>query len=217
MKILVAMEFSGRIRSAFRERGHDAWSCDFLPAEDHSPYHIQGNVFSHHTINRDWDMLIAHPDCTFLTRAGARWQSIPWRAEAMQMGLYTVRALWALPIRFKAIENPPGRLSTLWMPPTQTVQPHWFGEPEFKATCWWLDGLPPLVPTSQLVVPTKGTEEFNRWSKVHWAAPGPQRGKERSRTPLGVAAAIAEQWGAMPQPGPMAYRARPQPGVLSFA
>ncbi len=111
------------------------------------------------------------------------------------MGLYAVRTLWALPIRFKAIENPPGSLSTLWRKPTQIVQPHWFGEPEFKATCWWLDGLPPLVPTNQLLVPAKGTEEYNRWSKVHRAAPGPQRWRERSRTPLGVSAAIAQQWG----------------------
>lgn len=210
--MLVAMEFSGRIRTAFRIRGFDAWSCDYLPAEDGSEFHIQGNVFAHEVVSAGWDLLIAHPDCTFLTKSGARWQSIPWRAEAMQAAVYTVRALWALPIPRKAIENPSGRLSSLWRRPTQTVQPYWFGVPEFKGTCWWLDNLPPLVATDMLTPPANGTDEWKRWSRVHRAAPGPQRRKERSRTPFNVAEAIAVQWGARLQPGFEQRSARPQPG-----
>jgi hypothetical protein len=110
---------------------------------------MQTNVFSHTVVNGGWDGMIAHPECTFLTRAGARHMSIPWRREAQMAAVYNVRALWAFPIRLKAIENPVGRLSTLWRKPDQVIQPHMFGHPEFKATAWWLDGLPPSSrPTS---------------------------------------------------------------------
>ena len=194
MRIVVLMECSGRIREALRRRGHDAWSCDLQAAEDGSPFHIQDNVFSHDVVNGGWEGMIAHPDCTFLTVAGARWQSIEWRREAMQMALYTVRALWAMPIPVKAIENPIGRLSTLWRKPTQVVQPHWFGDPAFKATCWWLDGLPKLVPTNRLRVPAKGTDEWKAWNAVHYESPGRDRKKNRSRTFPGMAEAVASQW-----------------------
>lgn len=197
MKWLVAMECSGRIRDALRARGHDAWSCDFKPCEADPRWHIQDNVFSHEVVNGGWDGMIAHPDCTFLTVAGARWMSTPWRAEAMQAALYTVRALWAFPIKRKAVENPIGRLSTLWRKPSQVIQPHMFGEPEFKATCWWLDGLPLLKPTRQLAIPARGTDEWRRWNRVHRESPGDDRDERRSRTLQGIADAVAEQWGGV--------------------
>lgn len=196
MRVLVACEYSGRVREAFRRRGHDAWSCDLLPAEDGSPHHIQGNVVSHSLIARGWDMLIAFPDCTYLTSSGARWMSIPWRAQAQQWALAFVKTLWALPIKRKAIENPIGRLSTLWQPPTQIVHPwqFWAGDPgkgEVKSTCFWLDNLPKLVPTTP--------HETGRVPAVWLAAPSEDRWKDRSRTQPGIADAMADQWGRIEQ------------------
>lgn len=191
MRVLVACEYSGRVREAFRARGHDAWSCDLLPAEDESPFHIQGNVVSHSLMAKRWDALIAFPDCTYLTVSGARWMSIPWRAAAQEWALAFVKTLWALPIPRKALENPIGRLSTLWKPPTQIIHPwqFWKGEPgkgEVKATCLWLDGLPPLVPTTP--------NETGRVPAVWLATPSPDRWKDRSRTQPGIAEAMADQW-----------------------
>lgn len=197
MKWLVAMECSGVIRDALRARGHDAWSCDIKPCEGDPRWHIQGNVFSHTVVNGGWDGMIAHPECTFLTRAGARHMSIPWRKEAQMAAVYNVRALWAFPIRLKAIENPMGRLSTLWRKPDQVIQPHMFGHPEFKATAWWLDGLPPLTATNQLEVPGRDTREWVLWNKVHREGPGAKRATNRSRTLQWVADAIAAQWGSV--------------------
>lgn len=181
------MECSGRVRDALRARGYDAWSCDVQPCESDPRWHIHGNVFSHEVVNGGWDAMIAHPDCTFLTVAGARWMSTPWRAEAMQMALYAVRALWAFPIRRKAIENPIGRLSTLWRKPSQIIQPWQFGHGAVKATCLWLDGLPPLVPTNIVE---------GRTPECHYESPGPDRARNRARTYQGIADAIADQWGA---------------------
>ena len=209
MKWLVAMECSAVIRDALRARGHDAWSCDFKPCEGDPRWHIQGDVFSHQVLwhrekrrrgaRRGWDGMIAHPDCTFLTKAGARHMSIPWRAHMQQAAVAMVQALWSFPIPYIAIENPSGRLSTLWRQPDQTIQPYMFGHPEFKGTCLWLKGLPLLRPTLYLEPPAKGTEEFNRWSRVHWEGPGIVRGQDRktrrSRTLPGIAEAIADQWG----------------------
>ena len=188
MRVLVACEYSGAVRRAFRARGHDAWSCDFLPAEDGDPHHIQGNVISHPIIERGWDVLIAFPDCTYLTVSGARWMSIPWRQEAQQWALAFVRTLWALPIPRKGLENPVGRLSTLWRKPDQIIQPWQFGHGETKATCLWLDNLPPLEPTNIV---------DGREGRVCKESPSPDRWKERSRTYEGVAQAMAMQWGAM--------------------
>lgn len=142
-RLLIACEESGVVRRAMRARGHDAWSCDIKPARDCSEHHIQGSVIDHRIIKRGWDGLIAFPDCTYLTVAGAKHMSIEWRKEAMLWALAFVRTLWALPIPLKALENPIGRLSTLWMKPTQIIQPWQFGHGEVKATCFWLDGLPP--------------------------------------------------------------------------
>lgn len=202
MRWLIAMECSGVLRDALRARGHDAWSCDVKPCESDPRWHIQGNVFSHTVVNGGWDAMVAHPECTFLTKAGARHMVISWREHMQRASVEMVKALWAFPIRYKAIENPSGRLSTLWRKPDQTIQPWQFGHEEFKGICWWLDGLPPLKPTRILTPPLKGTQEYNRWSRVHWEGPGNKgyggegdRQTRRSRTLQGIAEAIADQWG----------------------
>lgn len=192
MRVLVACEFSGVVRDAFAARGHDAWSCDYLPTE-RPGNHIQGTILSYQIFKRHWDILICHPDCTFLTVSGARWMAVPWRVEAQLSALHFVRALWALPVKRKALENPVGRLSTLWRKPSQVIQPYQFGEPFTKATCLWLSNLPPLVPTKVI---TQGIRPA-----VWLESPSPQRQKNRSRTYQGIADAMAEQWGSLDSPG----------------
>lgn len=181
-RVLVACEFSGVVRDAFRARGHDAWSCDLLPTEQEGP-HIQGDVLE--VIKRwgPWDLMVAHPPCTALCRAGDRWyRTSKLRSEA----IYFVQKLWDQPIERIAIENPRG-LNRLWRRPDQVIQPWMFGHGETKATCLWLKNLPPLMATSV---------STGRESRVHYAAPGPNRWKERSRTLTGIADAIADQWGS---------------------
>lgn len=186
MRVLIACEFSGVVRQAFRDRGHDAWSCDYLPAEDASPFHIQGNVLSHEIVKQHWDLMIAHPDCTYLTVAGAKHMSIEWREEAQLSALHFVKALWKFPIKRIVIENPVGRLSSLWRGPDQIIQPFHFGDPFRKATCLWLKNLDPLVHTNDL-----GTGEQACWKEP----PGPDRWKRRARTYPGIADAFADQYG----------------------
>lgn len=181
----MACECSGIVRDRFIAAGHDAWSCDIKPTERPGP-HFQGSVVSHDIIKRGWDMLIAFPDCTYVTVAGAKHMSIPWRAEAMQWAVAFVRTLWALPIKRKAIENPISRLSTLWRKPTQIVQPWWFGHGETKATCLWLDNLDPLEPTEIV---------SGREPRIWKMPPGPNRAADRSRTLPGFADAMVDKWG----------------------
>lgn len=202
MKVLVACEFSGRVREAFRARGHDAWSCDILPSEDRSLYHIPGSVLDHDIAHQQWDLLIAHPDCTFLTVSANRWAAEEWRLEARLSAMHFVRALWAFPVERIAIENPIGVLGTFWRAPDQTVQPWQFGHRATKATCLWLKNLPLLQPTESVgPPPTKMTlDEKRMWNEVHRAAPGPERWKDRSRTFTGIAQAMAEQWAMTPTP-----------------
>jgi len=197
MRVLVACEFSGVVREAFRLRGHDAWSCDYLPAEDGSEHHFHGNVIDHDIIKLGWDLLIAHPDCTYLTVSANRWADAPWRMEARHWALSFVKTLWTLPIALKCIENPRGVLPTMWRRPTQSVQPYQFwhldepGTGEVKETCFWLDGLPPLMPTTP--------NELGRYPACWKMPPSPDRWKNRSRTYPGIADAMGEQWGASPK------------------
>jgi hypothetical protein len=185
VKVLVACEFSGRVRDAFARRGHDAWSCDIRPSE--SPgNHIQDGILEHSVVKRGWDAVIAFPDCTFLTVSGARWNHEEWREEAQLAALHFVKAIWRFPVPKLAIENPVGRLSSLWRGPTQIIQPWQFGHGETKGTCLWLRGLPPLVPT-QIAE--------GRHGAVWREPPGPDRKKNRSRTYEGIANAMADQWG----------------------
>lgn len=182
MRVLVACEFSGVVRRAFRALGHDAWSCDLLPAEDDSVYHWDMDVRDIYGLG--WDLMIAHPPCTHLAVSGARWfkDKLVEQAEAMEF----VRALMAAPIPRIAIENPISIISSRIRKPDQIIQPWQFGHGETKATCLWLKNLPKLVPTNIV----EGRE-----ARVHKMPPGPDRWKERSRTFEGIAAAMAQQWG----------------------
>ena len=181
MRILVACEYSGTVRDAFRALGHDAMSCDLLPTERPGP-HYQGSVFD--ILLGGWDMMIAHPPCTHLAVSGARW----WKDKRDEQGvaLDFVRRLMDAPIPRIAIENPVSIISTAIRKPDQIVQPWQFGHGETKATCLWLKGLPKLVPTNVVA---------GREQRIHKMSPGPDRWKERSRTYQGIADAMAAQWG----------------------
>jgi len=187
MHVLVAGEFSGIIRDAFRARGHEARSCDYRPTERPGP-HYQGSWFDPALLQDEYDLMIAHPDCTFLARSGARWWHADWRQEAQLAALHTVRALMKFPIARIAIENPVGRLSVLYRPPDQIIQPFQYGDPFRKTTCLWLKNLPPLLPTDGAI---DGDQAC--WLE----SPGPERGKNRARTYAGIADAMADQWGAL--------------------
>ena len=186
MRILVACEFSGVVRRAFRALGHDAWSCDLLPAEDGDMHHIHGNVLLH-TAGYGWDLMIAHPPCTHLAVSGARHFAAKQADGSQQAALDFVQRLMDAPIPRIAIENPISIISSRIRKPDQIIQPWQFGHGETKATCLWLKGLPKLQPTNVV---------DGREARVHRMPPGPNRWKERSRTFEGIAAAMASQWGA---------------------
>ena len=183
-RVLIACEYSGVVRRAFRARGHEAWSCDLLPAEDGDRHHYQHDVreiidFDHF----EWDLMIAHPPCTHLAVSGARW--FKDKLVEQQEALEFVRTLLAAPIPRIALENPISIISSRIRKPDQIIQPWQFGHGETKATCLWLKNLPKLVPTNIV----EGRE-----ARVHKMPPSPDRWKERSRTYEGIAAAMAEQW-----------------------
>lgn len=202
MKVLIACEFSGIFRDAFRALGHESWSVDLLPTERPGLHH-QGDAieFLH---SRKWDLLVAHPPCTRLCNSGVRWlyggkgTKIDRRMWLeMDEGARFFRAFLDAPVPRIAVENPIMHRygqDLVGSNPTQTVQPHWFGHREIKATCWWLRGLPPLVKTDDVGPPPKDPEQRKHWAKVHRASPGPDRWKERSRSYPGMAAAAALQW-----------------------
>lgn len=197
MRVLIGMEFSGRVRRAFRALGHDAVSCDLQPAEDGSPDHYLGDVFD--IIGNGWDLGIFHPACTDLAVSGAKHFPAK-RADGRQAAaLDVVRRLLAAKIPQIALENPIGIISTQIRKPSQIIEPYWFGHREFKRTCLWLQNLPPLCPTDYIDPPSKiaDPEEWKRWNKVHREPPGPNRANNRSRTYEGVAAAMAAQWGGV--------------------
>jgi hypothetical protein len=181
MRILIACEFSGAVRRAFRASGHDAWSCDLLPSEDDSEYHIQDDVRT--LLSEKWDLMIAHPPCTYLASSGARWFKNKTREQAEAIAF--VELLASAPINKIAIENPIGVLSTHMRKPNQIIQPWWFGHGETKSTCLWLKNLPHLIPTNIV---------DGREAKVHRMPPSPNRWKNRSRTYTGIAQAMASQW-----------------------
>lgn len=193
-RLLVACEYSGTVRDAFSALGWDAWSCDLLPTE--SPgQHIQGDVIP--ILSQGWDMMIAHPPCTYLCRAGWHWVNKPDsstpplkgqpRREAAKLAAQFFTSLLEAPIHHIAVENPLP-ISHVNLPPrTQTIQPWQFGHPETKATCLWLKNLPPLSPTN--IVP-------GRTQRIFRLPPSKDRWKERSKTYPGIAAAMAQQWTA---------------------
>lgn len=182
MRVLVACEYSGRVREAFRRLGHDAWSCDLIESEDCSPYHRQIDVLL--MLHDSWDLMIAHPPCTHLAVSGARW--FKDKQQEQQDALKFVRLLLDAPIPKIALENPISVISSRIRKPDQIIHPWQFGHGETKTTCLWLKGLPKLTPTKVV----EGRE-----ARVHRMSPGPDRWKERSRTYQGIADAMAEQWG----------------------
>lgn len=183
MRVLVACEYSGRVRDAFLALGHDAVSCDLLPTESPGP-HIQGDV--RELLSQRWDLLVAHPPCTDLAVSGARHFAAKRADGRQKRALDFVRLLMDAPVPRIAIENPVSVISTAIRKPDQVVQPWQFGHGEVKATCLWLKGLPLLRSTA--VVP-------GRVARVHRMPPSPDRWKERSRTYPGIAWAMATQWG----------------------
>lgn len=198
MKVIIGMECSGRVREAFRRLGHDAWSCDILPAEDGSKHHIQGSVFDHETVNAGWDLGIYHPECTFVASSGARWMAVPWRHELQAKTVAEFKAIWAFPIKRICIENPDGVVARLWQRWTQRVHPWWFGQRKLKPTCIWTRGLPKMVATNLIKPPAvkdMTPEERKEWCEVHLASPGKDRGQNRARTFQAIADAFAAQFG----------------------
>lgn len=195
LRVLIACESSGEVRRQFRLLGHDAWSCDLLPAEDHSHLHITGDALAAIRAGRPhtgmpWDLVIGHPPCTHLSSSGARWwpeKRADGRQQAairfvldMVQACRRVGAAWA-------IENPVGILSTVWRKPDQIIQPWQYGHGEVKTTCLWLEKIPPLTPTRRVT----GREQRC------WKMPeSPNRWRERSRTYRGIARAMARQWSA---------------------
>lgn len=187
MRVLIACEFSGVVRRAFAARGHDAWSCDLLPAEDgEEEFHLTGNVLRYLAPVRPFDLMIAHPPCTHLAVSGARW--FKEKKAEQEEALAFVARLLAAPIPRIALENPISIISSKIRKPDQIVQPWMFGHGETKATCLWLKNLPKLEPTDIVE---------GRTPRVHFASPGPDRWKERSRTLAGIATAMADQWGSV--------------------
>ncbi len=189
MKILVACEYSGVVRDAFRREGHDAWSCDILPTDADPAYHIQGNVLE--ILNSGWDMMIAHPPCTHLAVSGARHFAEKRADGRQQEAIEFFMQLANADIPRIAVENPVCIMSSIWRKPDQIIQPWQYGHGETKATCLWLKGLPLLQPTNIV---------DGREHRIHRMPPSPDRWKERSRTYQGIADAMAEQWGNI-QPG----------------
>jgi hypothetical protein len=192
MKVLVACEYSGVVREAFRRRGHDAVSCDLLPPDDAGPHHW-GDV--REIINDGWDLMIAHPPCTYLCSSGLHWNKRrPERVAQTEEALEFVRFLLEAPISRIALENPIGCISTRIRKPDQTIHPWQHGHPESKATCLWLKGLPCLTPTNLLPLPESGRWSNQTASGQNKLGPSADRWKIRSTTYKGIAEAMATQW-----------------------
>ena len=187
MKVLVACEYSGKVRDAFISQGHDAMSCDLLPTDVDGP-HYQGDVFD--IIDQGWDLMIAHPPCTYLTNSGVRWlHERPGRWEQLRDGAEFFKALLEADIPMIAVENPimhKYAIEIIGRKQDQIVQPWQFGHGETKATGFWLKNLPPLMPTEIV----EGREQ-----RIHKLAPSADRWKIRSETFTGIAEAMAKQWG----------------------
>ena len=197
MNVIIAGECSGITRDAFAALGHNAWSCDLKPTR-RPGQHWQGSWR-----DIEWssfDLLIAHPECTHLAVSGAAHFAAK-RADGRQQAAID-EFMWLAtepqrqnPRIKSCIENPVCIMSTIYRKPDQIVQPHQFGHPDFKATCYWLTGLPLLVPTNPLQIPARGTPEFKAWERLHRMGPSPDRAEKRSNTFEGIAAAMAAQWG----------------------
>lgn len=202
MKVLVACEESQAVTIELRKRGFEAFSCDILDCSGgHPEWHIKGDVLN--VLDKGWDMMIAHPTCTYLTNSGVCWlykkdkTKNEERWEKLRQGAEFFRKLLNAPIPLIAIENPiPHKYAVelIGEKYNQCVQPYQFGHPESKATCFWLKGLPPLIETKNVKDVWKKLPK-NEAQRLHYLPPGPERAKLRSKTYKGIAEAIAEQWG----------------------
>ncbi len=192
MNVIIAGECSGITRDAFAARGHNAWSCDLKPSK-RPGQHWQGSWR-----DIDWsffDLLIAHPECTHLAVSGAAHFAAKREDGRQQAAIDEFMWLANAPVPMKCIENPVCIMSTLYRKPDQIIQPHQFGHPEFKATCYWLTGLPKLIPTNPLPIPERGTTEWRAWERKHRLGPSPDRAEKRSESFANVSEAMADQWG----------------------
>ncbi len=198
MKILIACEFSGTVRDAFRRLGHDAWSCDLLPSEGEFPYyHFQEDIFEilkKRFGKNSWDLMIAHPPCTDLAVSGAAWFKEKIADGRQQRALDFVQKLMEAPIPKICIENPISVISSKIRKPDQIIQPWMFGHTEQKATCLWLKNLPLLKETNNVKVEMMKLPR-NQRERLHYLAPSKDRWKERSKTFQGIADAMVNQWG----------------------
>lgn len=204
MRVLIACEYSARVRRAFRRLGHDAWSVDILPTMGNPRWHIQGDALEA-AYRYEWDMVIGFPPCTYLSTVNARrWKELR-RCGLQQHAAWFFKALYACPAPYVAIENPTGWMNTNWRKPDQIIQPYMFGDPWRKRTCLWLKNLPLLEPTV-VVDPTGywvdgGTFKLSArggtgaMEGAHAGASKEERQRRRNRTFRGVATAMAEQWG----------------------
>ena len=213
MKVLIACEYSGIVRDAFIKKGHQAISCDLLPSESDLGKHYQGDVTD--ILYDDWDLMIAHPPCTYLSVSGARWyyhpedKHLPYeerrphpmhpnRRQYQQEALDFVQLLLDAPIEKIAVENPISVISSRIKKPTQIIQPYEYGHPTSKSTCLWLKNLEPLQPTNIVEPIWINVSDGKRMSKFHYdtyTLPKEERGKIRSATFPGIAQAMADQWG----------------------
>lgn len=204
-RILVACEFSGIVRDAFAAKGWDAWSCDLLPTERPNGNHICGDVTV--VLGEGWDMMIAHPPCTYLCRSGWNWvnkpdqDKVPLKGEPRRIAAMDAagffRTLLNAPIARIAVENPRPICHVNLPKPTQTIHPWQYGHGETKATCLWLKNLPRLMPTHRRGDLFCAEEPIEREQRIHNMSPSPNRSKERSRTYEGIAKAMADQWGSL--------------------
>lgn len=196
MKILIACESSGTVRDAFMAKGHDAWSCDILPADDMSLYHYTCDIKE--VLYDDWDLIIAHPPCTYLSVSGLHWNKRrPERAAQTEDAAEFFMMFANLKVPY-AIENPVCCMSSRWRKPNQIIQPHEFGHDASKKTCLWLNELPLLKPTKY--IKPRFVDNKPRWanqtdSGQNNLPPSKNRWKERSKTYQGIADAMANQWG----------------------
>lgn len=200
MRVLCACEESQAVTTELRRLGHEAYSCDLLPCSGgHPEWHLQCDALE--VAKMEWDMVLAFPPCTHLSSSGARWFAEKRRDGRQLMGEGFFLSFTALDhVPMVAIENPVGIMSSVYRKPDQIIQPWMFGHPETKATCLWLKGLPPLVPTDDVGGEMEGLAESER-HRVHRMPPGPERARQRSRTYPGVAKAMAEQWAGVVEDG----------------
>lgn len=203
MKVLVACEESQAVCKAFRELGHEAYSCDIQECSGgHPEWHIQGDVLP--LLNEKWDLIIAHPPCTYLTLTGNKWfkpeykDRFPDREKQREEAVKFFMMFANADCEKIAIENPVCIMSSRWRKPDQYIEPYYFGDPEKKKTGLWLKGLPKLVPTDvvePIIVQCKSGAKEPRWHMETMKLPPKERSKARSKTFPGIASAMAEQWG----------------------